>query len=243
MNNKAKLVYQRILLKLSGEAFLDTQKFGIDATILQQLSNNIKELMQLGVEIGIVLGGGNFLRGAKLEQAGFDRVTSDQMGMLATVMNGLALRNSLLNLDVATHVMSAVQVHGFVETYDRCLAKDYLRKGAVIIFVGGTGCPLFTTDSAAALRGIEIDADVILKATKVDGVYSADPQIDSAATLYSSLTYQEALEKELAIMDLTAFSLCRDHNKVLQVFNMHKPHVLRDIVLGKVVGTIVQNGS
>lgn len=239
MTNKAKLCYKRILLKLSGEALLDNQEFGIHQKAISRVSQEIKGLVALGVEVAIVIGGGNFLRGAVLAKQGFNQITCDQMGMLATIMNGLALQESLLSVGVSAHLMSAMQVNKLTEVYDRYLADGYLKNGKVVIFSGGTGSPLFTTDSAAALRGIEIDADIILKATKVDGVYSADPKVDAKAKLFKSLTYKEVLECELGVMDLTAICLCRDHNKKIRVFDMHKPNVLKDIVLGKEEGTLI----
>lgn len=239
MTNKSKLCYQRVLLKLSGEALLDNQEFGIHPSAIAKVSQDIKGLIELGVEVGVVIGGGNFLRGAVLAKQGLNQVTCDQMGMLATIMNGLALQEGLLSIGVSAHLMSAMQVNKLTEIYDRYLANNYLKSGKVVIFAGGTGSPLFTTDSAAALRGIEIDADIILKATKVDGVYSADPKVDAKAKLFKSLTYKEVLDRELGVMDLTAICLCRDHNKKIRVFNMHKPNVLKDIVLGKEEGTLV----
>jgi len=238
---KSKLRYQRILLKLSGEALSNAREFGINHDAINKVSKDIKALVELGVEIGIVVGGGNFLRGGSLAKQGFDQVTCDQMGMMATIMNGLALRDGLLAVGITAHLMSAMQVHSVTEAYDRYLAANYLKNGKVVIFVGGTGSPLFTTDSAAALRGIEINADIVLKATKVDGVYSADPKIDTNAKLFKSLSYQEVLNKKLGVMDLTAICLCYEHNKKIRVFNMHKPNVLKNIVLGKDEGTLVSS--
>ncbi|MGD9107665.1 MAG: UMP kinase [Gammaproteobacteria bacterium] len=235
------IVFKRILLKLSGEALSGDQGFGVEQQAVQKVSNNIKDVVELGCEVAIVIGGGNFLRGAVLHKDGFNQITCDQMGMFATVMNGLILRDGLLSSGVATHLMSAKQINSVAETYDHHLADSYLRNGKVVIFSGGTGAPLFTTDSAAALRGIEINADIILKATKVDGVYSADPKVDASAELFKSLSYQEVLDQELGVMDLTAICLCRDHNKKIRVFNMHKPNVLKDIVLGKEEGTLVSS--
>jgi uridylate kinase len=234
-----KIAYQRILLKLSGEAFLGEQKFGVDFQAIHKFSEEIKELVDLGAEIAIVIGGGNFLRGASWAKQGFNQVTCDQMGMLATVMNGILLRDVLSEIDVSAHVMSAISMTGITEDFDYHLANNYLKNNKVVIFVGGTGSPFFTTDSAAALRAVEINADILLKATKVDGVYSADPETDPNAKLFKSLTYEKVLESQLEVMDLAAICLCREHNKKIRVFNMHKPGALKDIVLGKDEGTEV----
>lgn len=231
--------FKRILLKLSGEAFLGEQKFGVDFQAIQKFSQEIKEVVELGVKVAIVIGGGNFLRGVSLAKQGFNQVTCDHMGMLATVMNGILLRDSLSLLNISAHVMSAISVTGIAENYDRCLANNYLNNNKVVILAGGTGAPLFTTDSAAALRAVEINADILLKATKVDGIYSADPKVDSQAKLFKSLTYEEVLDQQLEIMDLAAICICQEHDKKIRVFNMHKEGVLKNIILGKDEGTEV----
>jgi uridylate kinase len=241
MGDAHKPAYRRILLKLSGEALLGQQGFGVDSKALQEIGKTIREIIGLGVEVGIVVGGGNFIRGASFSKNGFDRVASDQMGMLATVINGVALRDSFLSMNIATKVMSSISSEGIVETYDRQRAISYLKAGEVVIFVGGTGNPLFTTDSAAALRGIEVGADIVLKATKVDGVYSADPKVDSKAQYFESLSYQEAIERQLGVMDMTAICLCRDHDMLLRVFNMNKQGILKRIVMGENEGTLLTN--
>lgn len=232
-----KTSFKRVLLKLSGEAFLSGQDFGVNFQAIQEFSSSIKELVDLGVEVAVVVGGGNFVRGAALSKQGFNQVTCDHVGMLATVMNGILFRDGLVAVGVAAHVMSAVSIAGVAERYDRCLADNYLKKNNVVIFVGGTGAPLFTTDSAAALRSIEINADILLKATKVDGVYSADPKINKSAKLFEELTYDQILDKQLAVMDLTAILLCKKHNKKIRVFNMNKKNVLKNIILGEKEGT------
>ena len=194
--------------------------FGIDPKVLDRMALEIGQLVGIGVQVGLVIGGGNLFRGAALNKAGMDRVTGDHMGMLATVMNGLAMRDALERTNISSHVMSAIPMSGVVEHYDRRRAMRYLGEGEVVIFSAGTGNPFFTTDSAACLRGIEIEADVVLKATKVDGVYSADPMLDPSAQLYDRLTYDEVLDKKLGVMDLTAICLCREHNMPLRVFRM-----------------------
>ncbi|KZZ23582.1 UMP kinase, partial [Oleiphilus sp. HI0081] len=222
--------YKRILLKLSGEALMGDEDFGIDPKVLDRMALEIGQLIGIGVQVGMVIGGGNLFRGAALSQAGMDRVTGDHMGMLATVMNALAMRDALERSNISTRVMSAIPMSGVVEHYDRRRAVRDLKDGDVVIFSAGTGNPFFTTDSAACLRGIEIDADVVLKATKVDGVYNADPMKDPTAVKYDALSYDEVLDKKLGVMDLTAICLCRDHNMPVRVFDMNKPGVLRSIV-------------
>ena len=232
--------YKRILLKLSGEALAGDAGFGIDPKVLDRMSLEIKQTIELGVQVGMVIGGGNLFRGALLNAAGLERVTGDHMGMLATVMNALAMRDSLERAVVPTRVMSAIQMSGVVEQYDRRTAIRHLDSGDVVIFSAGTGNPFFTTDSAACLRGIEINADLVLKATKVDAVYSEDPTINPNATKYSSLTYDEVLEKKLEVMDLTAICLCRDHKMPIKVFNMYRPGALLDNICGISDGTLIQ---
>lgn len=230
---------RRILLKLSGEALMGSEQFGIDPSVLDRIAAEIKELIDQNIQVGIVIGGGNLFRGEKLASAGMNRVAGDHMGMLATVMNSLAMQDALERLRVGTRVMSAISLTGVCEDYDRRFALRMMREGQVVIFTAGTGNPFFTTDTAACLRGIEIDADEILKATKVDGVYSADPNVHSDAVMYQNLTYSEALEKQLGIMDLTAFCLARDHNKTIRVFNMQKPGALVNAVLAGDEGTLI----
>lgn len=233
------LAYNRILLKLSGEALMGKEAFGIDPTILAQMATDIKSQVERGVQIGVVIGGGNIYRGQKLSEAGMNRVTGDHMGMLATVMNSLALQDALERVGQATKVLSAMPIDGVCEGFSRRGAINTLEKGKVVIFCAGTGNPFFTTDTAACLRGIEIEADLILKATKVDGVYSADPAKDPSAVKYDQLSYKEALDKELAVMDLTAFCLARDHKVNIRVFNMTKSGALDNVITGKSEGTLI----
>lgn len=231
--------YKRILLKLSGEALMGEENFGIDPKVLNRMALEIGQLVGVGVQVGLVIGGGNLFRGAALNAAGMDRVTGDHMGMLATVMNALAMRDALERSNISTKVMSAIPMSGVVEHYDRRRAIRNLKDGEVVIFSAGTGNPFFTTDSAACLRGIEIDADLVLKATKVDGVYNADPMKDPTAVKYDSLSYDEVLDKKLGVMDLTAICLCRDHNMPVRVFDMNKPGVLIGIMVGEPDGTLI----
>ncbi|QMV15223.1 UMP kinase [Vibrio spartinae] len=241
MTTNPKPAYQRILLKLSGEALQGEQGFGIDPTVLDRMAQEVKELVELGVQVGVVIGGGNLFRGEGLAKAGMNRVVGDHMGMLATVMNGLAMRDALHRAYVNARVMSAIPLNGVCDDYNWANAISQLRQGRVVIFSAGTGNPFFTTDSAACLRGIEIEADVVLKATKVDGVYSADPVANPDAELYDRLTYNDVLEKELRVMDLAAFTLARDHQMPIRVFNMNKPGALRRIVMGEAEGTFINN--
>jgi uridylate kinase len=214
--------------------------FGIDPRVLDRMALEIGQLVGIGVQIGLVIGGGNLFRGAALNAAGMERVTGDHMGMLATMMNGLAMRDALDRNNISAHVMSAISMSGVMEQYDRRKATRYLDSGDVVIFSAGTGNPFFTTDSAACLRGIEIDAEIVLKATKVDGVYSSDPLLNTDATMYPRLTYDEALEKKLGVMDLTAICLCREHHMPLRVFRMSKPGALLNIVVGGDEGTLIE---
>jgi len=232
--------YKRVLLKLSGEALMGEHDFGIDPKVLDRMALEIGALIGIGVQVGLVIGGGNLFRGAALNAAGLDRVTGDHMGMLATVMNGLAMRDALERSNIRTRVMSAIPMSGIVEHYDRRRAVRDLKEGDVVIFSAGTGNPFFTTDSAACLRGVEIEADAVLKATKVDGVYSADPHLDPTAVKYDHLTYDEVLDKKLGVMDLTAICLARDHGMPLRVFDMNRPGVLTRIVTGEREGTLIE---
>lgn len=232
--------YKRILLKLSGEALTGRESFGIDPKTLDQMALEVGQLVGIGVQVGLVVGGGNLFRGAALQAAGLDRVTGDHMGMLATVMNALALRDSLERSNISTQVMSAIPMSGVVDHYDRRKAIRALSNGDVVIFAAGTGNPFFTTDSSACLRGIEVDAELVLKATKVDGVYSADPKKFPDAIRYDRLSYDEVLDKKLEVMDLTAICLCRDHKMPVRVFEMEKRGALLNIVRGGDEGTLIQ---
>ncbi len=232
--------YKRILLKLSGEALAGDEAFGIKPEVLDRMALEIGQLVGVGVQVGLVVGGGNLFRGAALNAAGLDRVAGDHMGMLATVMNGLALRDALERSNITTHVMSAIPMDGVVEKYDHRRAMRYLTSGDVVIFSAGTGNPFFTTDSAACLRAIEIDADLMLKATKVDGVYSADPVKNPDATRYDRLTYDEVLARQLGVMDLTAICLARDHKLPVRVFDMNDSGSLARAVLGSDEGTLIE---
>ena len=234
-----KTPYQRILLKLSGEALLGDEDYGIDPAIIGRIANEILEVLNTGVQIAIGIGGGNIFRGAGLAQSGIDRVTGDHMGMLATLMNSLALQDAMEKVGVDARVMSAISVHAVSEDYIRRRAARHLEKGRVVIIAGGTGNPFFTTDTAAALRAIEVSADIVLKATKVDGVFSADPKIDKNAQLYESLSYDEVIEGKLGIMDTNAIVLCRDQKMPIRVFNVFGVGNLMKIVKGEKVGTLI----
>ncbi|WP_371189015.1 UMP kinase [Thalassotalea maritima] len=243
MSATPKPTYRRILLKLSGEALMGDEGFGIDPKILDRMASEIKELVEMGVQVGLVIGGGNLFRGAGLAAAGMNRVVGDQMGMLATVMNGLAMRDALHRAFVNARLMSAIDLQGVCDGYNWAEAISLLKSGRVVIFSAGTGNPFFTTDSAACLRGIEIEADAVFKGTKVDGIYSADPVSNPDAELYSQLTYGEVLEKELKVMDLAAFTLARDHSMPVRVFNMNKEGALKSIVLGSEEGTLIDHAE
>lgn len=234
--------YKRILLKLSGEELMGDEGFGIDPKVLDRMALEIGQLVGIGVQVGLVIGGGNLFRGAALSAAGMDRVTGDHMGMLATVMNALAMRDALERSNIQSRVMSAIPMSGVVEHYDRRVAMRYLQAGDVVIFSAGTGNPFFTTDSAACLRGIEVNAEIVLKATKVEGVYNADPKKMPDAIKYDRLTYDEVLDKKLGVMDLTAICLCREHNMPLRVFKMAKAGALLSIVMGGSEGTLIEEG-
>ena len=239
MSSKIRPIFRLVLLKLSGEALRGDEGFGIDPKVLDRMAYEFKEVVELGMQVGLVMGGGNLFRGQKLSHAGMTRVVGDHMGMLATVMNGLAMRDALHRAFVNARLMSAIPLNGVCDDYNWAEAISLLESGRVVIFSAGTGNPFFTTDSAACLRGIEIEADVVLKATKVDGVYSADPVKDPNATLYSQLSYDEVLEQELKVMDLAAFTLARDHNLPIRVFNMNKPGALRRVIVGENEGTLI----
>jgi uridylate kinase len=232
---------RRILVKLSGEALMGDSDYGIDPAFLRRLGSEILAVRQSGIEIGVVVGGGNLFRGAGLARAGMDRVTGDHMGMLATVMNSLALQDALESMAVPTRVMSAVRINQVCEDYIRRRAIRHLEKGRVIIFAAGTGNPFFTTDTAASLRAIEIEADMMLKATKVDGIYDADPVLNPAAIRYSRLTYDQVIDQRLNVMDQTSVLLCRDHRLPLRVFNLNDPGALVRAASGEDVGTLVTN--
>jgi uridylate kinase len=231
--------YARILVKLSGEALLGTSDYGVDPSVLKRIAGEIHEIAQMGVQVAVVIGGGNIFRGAGLARAGMDRVTGDHMGMLATVMNALAMQDGLESLGLQSRVMSAIRINQVCEDYIRRRAIRHLEKGRVVIFAAGTGNPFFTTDTAASLRAIEINADVLLKATKVNGVYSDDPIRNPAATRYTHLTFDKVLTDKLNVMDATAIVMCRDNRLPLRVFNLNNPGDLTRIVRGEDVGTAV----
>lgn len=241
MSTNPKANYRRVLLKLSGEALMGDEPFGIDAKVLDRMAQEIKEVVELGVQVGLVIGGGNLFRGEGLAKAGMNRVVGDHMGMLATVMNGLAMRDALHRSYVNARLMSAIELTGVCDSYNWAEAISLLKSGRVVIFSAGTGNPFFTTDSAACLRGIEIEAELVLKGTKVDGVYSADPAKDPDAKLYKQITYDEVLSNELKVMDLAAFTLARDHSMPIQVFNMNKPGALKAVIMGEQEGTIISH--
>ncbi len=235
----AKSPYKRIMLKLSGEALMGGQQYGIDLAVLDTIASEVKDIYGLGIEIAIVIGGGNIFRGLAASAQGMERASADYMGMLATVLNALALQNALENRGVVTRVQSAIEMRELAEPYIRRKAVRHLEKKRVVIFAAGTGNPYFTTDTAAALRAMEIGAEVIMKATKVDGVYSADPVKDPAATKFDRLTYIEVLQKDLRVMDATAISLCMDNNLPIIVFDLNTAGNINRIVRGESVGTLV----
>lgn len=237
--NDPRLLYQRILLKLSGEALMGNGDYGIDPDVLTRIANELKEVRALGVQLGIVIGGGNIFRGAGLARAGMDRVTGDHMGMLATVINALALQDALERVGTHARVMSALQIHEVSEDYIRRRAIRHLEKGRVTIFAAGTGNPFFTTDTAAALRAIEVGADILVKGTKVDGVYTADPVKDPKAKRYDRLTFDRVINDKLNVMDTTAVVMCRENNVPIRVFNLHVAGDLLRLARGEDVGTLV----
>ena len=232
--------YRRILLKLSGEALAGGQEYGIDPVVVRYIAGEVREIYELRVQIAMVVGGGNIFRGVAASAQGMDRSSADYMGMLATVINGLALQDALEQIGVTTRVQTAIEMREVAETFIRRRALRHLDKGRVVIFVGGTGNPYFTTDTAAALRAMEVSAEVVIKATKVDGVYTADPRQDPSATKFDELTYMEALSRRLHVMDSTAMSLCMDNMCPTVVFNLHAKGHLRQVVCGGRVGTLVR---
>jgi uridylate kinase len=231
--------YKRILLKLSGEALMGDGEYGIDSKVLSSYAAEIHAVAQEGIELAIVIGGGNIYRGIQSEGAGFDRIQGDHMGMLATIINGMALQSALESIDIETRLLTAIRMEQVAEPYIRRKAMRHLQKGRVVIFGGGTGNPYFTTDTAATLRAIEIEADVILKGTRVDGIYTADPEKDASATKYDTITFDEVFQKKLSIMDLTAFTLCQENNLPIKVFNMNIEGNLVKICKGENIGTLV----
>lgn len=233
--------YKRILLKLSGEALMGDDKYGINRDVVAHIVVEIAEVSQLGIEVAIVVGGGNIFRGMKSAGDGMDRVTADYMGMLATIMNALALQDAMKRNGLVSRVQSALRIDQVVEPYIRNKAIRYLEEGKVVIFAAGTGNPFFTTDTAAALRGMEVNADIVLKATKVDGIYSSDPKINTNATRYRHLSFDEAIAKNLQVMDATALTLCRDQRLPINVFSIFKSGALRRILMGEDEGTSVSN--
>ena len=234
-----KPIYKRILLKLSGEALLGKGSFGIDTNVLKFVAKEIGDVRTLGVQIGIVIGGGNIFRGVEASTRGIDRTSADYMGMLATAMNSLALQNALENHGVPTRVQSAIEMKEIAEPFIKRRATRHLEKGRVVIFACGTGSPYFTTDTAASLRAMEIQADAILKATRVDGIYDRDPVREKGAIIFDKISYTEVLTRDLKVMDSTAISMCRDNNLPLIVFNLEKKGNIRGVVCGKPIGTVV----
>jgi uridylate kinase len=243
IESEVKPAYKRVLLKLSGEALMGPGQYGIDPDTINRIAGEVEELINIGVEVGLVIGGGNIFRGAGLAEAGMERVTGDHMGMLATVMNALAMQDALEHHGIYARVMSAIKINQICEDYIKRRAVRHLEKGRVVIFAAGTGNPFFTTDSAASLRAIEIGADLLIKATKVDGVYTADPVKDPSAERYSSLTYDEVLDKRLMVMDATAIVLCRDYKMPLCVLNINEPGALMNAIKGNDEGTFVRRGD
>jgi uridylate kinase len=239
--SKQSIRYKRVLVKLSGEALMGSGEYGIDPAIIKRIALEIQEILALGVEVAVVIGGGNIFRGAGLARAGMDRVTGDHMGMLATVMNCLAMQDALEAIGTHARVMSAIRINEVCEEYIRRRAVRHLEKGRVVLFAAGTGNPFFTTDTAASLRAIEIGAGLLIKATKVDGIYSADPVKDPSAVRYPTLTFDRVLDERLNVMDATAIVMCRDNNLPLQVFNLGNAGDLLRIVQGESIGTVVRN--
>lgn len=236
----SKPIYQRILLKLSGEALMGEGEFGIDSSVISNIATEVSQLVDTGIQVALVIGGGNIFRGVSLATEGMERASADHMGMLATVINALALQDGLERENLEVRVMSALPIHSVCEDYIRRKAIRHLEKSRVVIFAAGTGNPFFTTDTAASLRGIEVHADIVLKGTNVDGVYSADPKKDKTATKYDELTYDQVIEDKLAVMDTTAIVLCRDNNIPIRVFDMNQKGILLKIIHGDDIGTLVQ---
>jgi uridylate kinase len=233
--------YKRILLKLSGESLMGDKSFGMDPSIIEQYARDIKGITELGVQVAVVIGGGNIYRGMNEHETGIERAHGDYMGMLATVINGMAMQAMLEKVGVFTRLQSAIKMEQIAEPYIRRRAMRHLEKGRVVIFGAGTGNPYFTTDTAGSLRAIEIQADVILKGTRVDGIYSADPEIDKTATKFNTITFQECISKNLKVMDMTAFTLCMENKLPIIVFNMNEPGNLHRVVSGEKVGTLVKD--
>jgi uridylate kinase len=239
----AKPAYKRVLLKLSGEALMGDDSYGINRATLERIVAEVAEIVHMGVELGVVIGGGNIFRGVALGAAGMDRATADYMGMLATVMNALALQDAMRRSGLTSRVQSALTVEQVAEPYIRGKAMRYLEEGKVVIFAAGTGNPFFTTDTAAALRGMEMNVEIVLKATKVDGVYTADPKKDPTATMFEHITHREALERDLKVADTTAFSLCMDNNMPIVVFNLLTEGNIARAVRGERIGTLVSTST
>jgi len=238
--SEGKPLYRRILLKLSGEALMGKEPYGIDSDVLEQIAEEIEEIHQMGIQLALVIGGGNIFRGVSGASRGMDRSTADYMGMLATVMNALALQQALEKHGIATRVQSAIDMKEVAEPYIRRRAIRHLEKGRIVIFAAGTGLPFFTTDTTAALRAVEIGAEVLMKATRVDGVYATDPEKDRLAVKYDRISFTEVLQKDLKVMDATAISLARDQNMQIVVFNLTKRGNIMNVILGKPVGTVVE---
>ena len=232
--------YKRVLLKLSGEALMGDDSYGINRTVIERIVAEVGEVVAMGVQVAVVIGGGNIFRGVAPAAAGMDRVTADYMGMLATVMNAMALQDAMKRLGLDSRVQSALNLEQVAEPYIRGKALRYLEEGKVVIFGAGTGNPFFTTDTAAALRGVEMNAEVVIKATKVDGIYTADPKKDKTATRYKNLSFDEAISRNLQVMDATALTLCRDQNMPIIVFNIFKDGALKRVILGQEEGTLVK---
>ncbi|AHG60143.1 UMP kinase [Buchnera aphidicola] len=240
MSTNKRFIYRRILLKVSGEVLQGINEFGIDIESLKRIAKEIKSIAEIGIQVGLVIGSGNLFRGARLSQLGLNRVAADHIGILSTVINSLAMKDTINSISsIKTCLMSAIPLNGICEIYSCERAMNLLSNNFIIIFAAGTGNPFFTTDSAACLRGIEIESDIILKGTKVNGVYSTDPKKDSSAILYKKLTYKDVLKKELKVMDLSAFTLARDYHLPIRVFNINKPGSLYRIIMGKDEGTLI----
>ena len=233
--------YKRILLKLSGESLMGDKQYGIDPKMLSKYANDISYIVKEGVQVAVVIGGGNIYRGIQSEGAGFDRVQGDHMGMLATIINGMALQSALESIAIKTRLLTAIRMEQVAEPYIRRRAMRHLQKGRVVIFGGGTGNPYFTTDTAATLRAIEVEADIILKGTRVDGIYSADPEKDPSAKKYEAISFEQVLQNKLSVMDLTAFTLCQENNLPIKVFNMNLEGNLTKVCAGDNIGTLVKS--